>query len=77
MSEQLGLGSGIDWSSAFNIPLKLKHRNPDRRILHRPGDPPEGTLVFKAGRFGSKTQNAGKAVKGSTIRPRKRAYGPW
>ena len=43
---------------------KLKYRNPDHRILRRSNiDPPDGTRVYVAGRFQSKSSNAGKAQK--------------
>jgi hypothetical protein len=75
----------------INITLnKLKYRNPNYRVLKRgsafgglggPIDPRDehndGTRVFMAGRFSSKTANAGKGLKAVPIRPRKRAYGPF
>jgi hypothetical protein len=68
----------IDPSKAIPIPLKAKYRIPGA-ILHRNGiDPPFGTGVYKAGRFKSKSSNSGSADKTrSTIRPRRKAYGPW
>lgn len=61
---------------------KVKYRNPDHRVLRRQGIDtlPEGTRVFRAGRFGSKSSNGRppNAVKdGQTLRPRRRAWGPW
>lgn len=56
---------------AILIPLKLKHRNPNHRVKA------DGTKVFMAGRFSGKTNNQGSKKKGVTIRPRRRAYGPW
>jgi hypothetical protein len=48
----------------YLIPLKLKHRNPNRRLLRRNGiDPVFGTWTYQAGKRGSKTNNAGKAQK--------------
>jgi hypothetical protein len=47
----------------YLIPLKLKNRLPNHRILHRPFDPkPDGTRVYSAGRFTAKSSNAGKAA---------------
>lgn len=65
--------------------LKAKYRNSDRphignyRVLHRDKlDPPEGTLTYKAGRHGSKAGgNAGTASKVKTLKPRRKAYGPF
>lgn len=55
-------------------PLKLKYRNPNRRKLKRPFDPPEGTLVFFGENHTSKQRtNAGKA-KSASIRPRMKSY---
>ena len=56
---------------------KEKYRNPNRRILHRPGDPPEGTLVYSGGKFKAKSSNQGNKKKTVTLRPRRHAYGPW
>lgn len=66
----------IDPATAILIPLKAKYRIPGR-ILHRPFDPPEGTGTYLAGGFGSKSSNQGKKKNGKTLRPRRRAYGPW
>ena len=62
----------------ISIPLKAKYRIPGR-ILHRDGiDPPFWTGVYNAGRFKSKSSNAGtKGKSGQTLKPRQRAYGPW
>lgn len=68
---------------AIDITLsKLKFRNPDFRTLRRQGIDtlPEGTRVYKAGRFGSKSSNgrpANAPKDGQTLRPRRRAWGPW
>lgn len=59
------------------IRLKLKYRNPQSRRLKRPFDPEGGTLVFKAGRFSSKTANQGTASKVKSLAPRRKAYGPF
>ena len=63
------------------IPLKLKYRQPGRVIKGRAGDPPEGTNVYQAGRFKSKSSNSGTkgANRGmeSRLRPRRRSYGPF
>jgi hypothetical protein len=49
---------------SYLIPLKLKHRNPNRRLLKRTGiDPAEGTWTFSGGKRGSKSANSGKAQK--------------
>lgn len=57
--------------------LKLKYRNPGR-LEHRDFDPPQGTLTYKAGRFTSKRGgNAGTGSNTKTLRPRRKAYGPW
>lgn len=64
---------------AILIRLKAKYRIPGR-VLHRNGiDPPEGTGVYSAGKFKSKTSNAGKAEKGKgqILKPRRKSYGPW
>lgn len=37
----------------------------------------QGTWVFNAGRFKSRTENGPGKKKGASIRPRRRAYGPW
>lgn len=62
--------------AAFHVPLKLKYRNPGR-LLHRQFDPPEGTWTFQGGTFKSKSSNQGTSSKVKTLRPRKRAYGPF
>lgn len=66
----------IDFSTARTIPLKLKHRNPGA-LLHRQFDPPFGTRVFQGGTFKSKTSNQGSKTNVKTIRPRRKAYGPF
>lgn len=61
----------------YQIPLKLKYRNPACRLLKREGiDPPGGTLVAMAGRFTSKSANAGHKSKhsGQGTGPRMKAY---
>lgn len=63
---------------AISAPLKLKYRNPARRLLRRPWDPEGGTFIHQATKFTSKYNNSGKAQKamqGNGVR--KRAYGPW
>lgn len=69
----------IDPSMAVLIPLRLKHRNPNCRLMRREGiDPPGGTLVFNGGKYKARSSNAGskdKAVR--SLRPRQRAWGPW
>lgn len=62
------------------IPLKLKHRNPNARILRRAGvDPPDGTMTFSGGKHKAVSSNAG--MKGKRITAghgvRRRAYGPF
>jgi hypothetical protein len=58
---------------AYSMPLKLKYRS-SGKVLHRGWDPPEGTRVYTAGRFKSKSANQGasKKVKGQTLRPRRK-----
>lgn len=67
----------IDPETAVTIPLKLKNRNPNSRVLHRPFDPQGGTLIYYSSGYSSKTSNAGTASKVKTLKPRRRAYGPW
>lgn len=77
--------SPIDRDKAVSVPLKPKYRNSHRphignfRILHRDKiDPPEGTMVYNAGRFHSKVSgNVGNKGKIKTIAPRRKSYGPW
>ncbi len=73
----------------ITIPLKLKYRNPNLRIIKTKevGEPESGTMIF----MGTKNQaNPGSAVNGriagmrpkhsktnKKIAPRKRAYGPF
>jgi hypothetical protein len=67
----------IDPTTAILIPLKAKYRIPGK-IMHRPFDPPEGTGVYSAGRFKSKTSNQGTKEKSKqSLKPRQRSYGPW
>ena len=61
----------------MNIPLKLKYRNPNQKRLRRPFDPEGGTLIFKAGRFGASPVSGVEKKKVVSIRPRRRAYGPF
>jgi hypothetical protein len=57
---------------------KLKYRNPNSRTLRRTNlDPADGTRVFQAGSYKSKTANQGTASKVKTLKPRRRAYGPF
>lgn len=56
---------------------KAKYRPRNFRLLKRQFDPEGGTKVFAAGRFTSKTANQGTSSKVKTLKPRKRAYGPW
>lgn len=53
--------------------LKAKYRNPGG-CLHRDFDPPEGTWVYKAGRFTSKKRANAARIKHASIAPRMRAY---
>ena len=57
---------------------KLKYRNPDARCLHRQGvDPPQGTWTYRDGGFATKPRtNTGRKA-GATLRPRRKAYGPF
>lgn len=65
--------------------LKAKHRNSSRphigdfALLHRDKiDPPEGTLIYKAGNQPSKHGgNSGKGTLTKTLKPRQKAWGPW
>lgn len=65
--------------------LKAKYRNSSRphigdfALVHRDKiDPPEGTLIRKAGSNASKKGgNSGSASKEKTLRPRQKAWGPW
>jgi hypothetical protein len=52
------------------IPLKLKYRNPNHKILS------DGTRVFQAGRFGSKSNHQGTKSKSTNqgTGVRRRAY---
>lgn len=53
---------------------KVKYRRPGR-LLHREKiDPPEGTWVYNAGRFGSRPRTNPARKKGETLRPRMKAY---
>lgn len=57
---------------------KLKYRNPNHKILKRQGvDPPEGTRVVAMRSKGKYAGNSGTKSKKVTVRPRRRAYGPW
>lgn len=56
---------------------KVKYRNPNRRLIKRNYDPPEGTWTFNGGGYKSKTSNSGTASKVKTIVSRRKAYGPW
>ena len=58
-----------------HYPLKAKYRLPSR-LLHRDKiDPPEGTLVYNAGRNHSKPSgNVGAKGKVFTVRPRMKVY---
>lgn len=60
----------------FAFPLKLKYRNPNRRLWRREGiDPPGGTWCFAGGTHSSKKGgNSGSGKKPLTLRPRMRAY---
>lgn len=63
--------------SEVAYPLKLKYRNPARRLLRRDGiDPPGGTLVFNGGKYAAKKGgNSGSgSSKVASLRPRMRAY---
>lgn len=58
-------------------PLKLKYRNPNRRLWRREGiDPPGGTLCFSGGTHSSKKGgNSGSGTaKVRSLLPRMRAY---
>ena len=62
------------------IPLKLKHRNPNKKLQRRQGiDPPEGTWTFSGGKFKSKSigqgTKGGRKTSGNGVR--RRSYGPW
>lgn len=63
---------------------KAKYRNPDSRVIHRDdverliGAPYGFTRVFNGGRFGAKPRtNSPQKKTGLSLRPRRRAYGPW
>lgn len=63
-----------------SILLKLKYRNPNKKLQRRAGiDPPEGTWTYSGDRFKAVTSNAGTKAKRSTAGNghRRRAYGPW
>ena len=60
------------------MPLKLKYRNPNCRLLQRAGvDPPGGTWTFAAGKNKATVSNSGKGSIVKTIAPRRKSYGPW
>lgn len=60
-----------------NITLtKAKYRPSNFRLLRRAFDPDGGTKVVQTG-FASKTANQGTKNKVKTLKPRRRAYGPW
>lgn len=63
----------------IEIKLKLKHRNPNRRLLRRDKiDPPEGTWVWMATRYLAHVDRKGdkqKEMQGTGHR--RRAYGPF
>lgn len=68
---------GLLAMSEFAYPLKLKYRNPSRKLLTRQGiDPAGGTLTYNGGNYGTKkggNSGSGKS-KALTLRPRMRAY---
>lgn len=62
----------------IHMTLKFKYRLPGK-LVHRDFDPPGGTLVRAAGSNTSK--KGGNSGSGSTkvksLKPRRKAYGPW
>ncbi len=76
--------SDLNYHLKAGSTLKAKHRNSNRphignfALVHRKFDPPEGTLIRKAGNNTSKKGgNSGKGTLVRTLKPRQRAYGPW
>ena len=62
---------------------KAKYRTRNRRYLHRQdveqklGIPMPGTPVYTAGRFSTKPRTNSPRAKVNTLRPRRKAWGPW
>jgi hypothetical protein len=62
---------------------KLKYRNPNSRWVFRThiegryGIPAPGTRVYSAGSFGAKPRTNQPKAAVKTLRPRKKAYGPF
>lgn len=65
-----------------NLALKAKYR-PQGLFLYRTGIetkfdiPFPGTAVYRAGRFAARSMNKGSGLAVKSIRPRRRAYGPF
>jgi len=56
--------------------LKAKYRKPGR-LLHRQFDPPEGTWVYDSESHPAKQRTNSATAKRTSLRPGRRAYGPW
>lgn len=63
---------------AIDVTLtKAKYRPRSFKLLKRNFDPEGGTKVALQGSYTSKSSNQGTKTKVKTLRPRKRAYGPF
>lgn len=82
------VGSGGELCAIVPVPvpgnpaLKAKYRIPGRFIYRKGIEdiynvPAPGTAVYKAGKFSAKTMNKGTKSNVKTLKPRRRAYGPW